>query len=174
MVNHLAPALLTLLLLPLLKKTADEHNTTAVAAEIASLGSRMSRSAMPNPPATPATDGTTAYLSAVNAKGDWVSRHQMYGITKLLFCHFLHELAAQLQAPNVQFHSADFGVCKVQKGVNETFKSALPMMYLLGREPEMCANVVVNSCIAHEGAGQSFYVDYDAIGYVLGFERRSK
>ena len=154
-VNHLSCALLELLLLPTLERSAAAHGGPAVLSAVTSMGVRTSAPSMPAP-----APGATQ-LRAVDAVAAYIGRRQQYGVTKLLHLFFLRELAARRRGRGVLVHACDFGVSRGAAGIATVNWEARLFSSVFGRPPEMCARVVAHSCVPREGEHGVLLLDYD-------------
>src|SRR3569833_181115 len=168
-VNHLSCALLSLLLLPLLERSAARHRGTkaSVLAVVSSMSAHPSLSALP----TPLAEGDTPLLRAVDAVPGYSQQRQQYGVTKLLFLYWLRELMERRKgqgprAAKVVVQACDFGESSGTTGIATINWEARMFSALFGRPPEMCSRVVVNACIAHEDSEGGLLRDYDFVQFV--------
>jgi len=166
-VNHLACALLELLLLPALARSAARHGAPAVLSAVSSLSVRPGALGLPTTAAT-----TTTLLRAVDGVVGYAARRQQYGVAKLLHLFFVRELAARARGRGVLVRACDFGVSGGVTGVATVNWEARLFSSVFGRSPEMCARVVANACVAREDEHGAILVDYEPGEYVtalLGF-----
>lgn len=164
-INHLSNALLSLLLLPVLQRSARQQRRRTVLGAVTSMSVRISALAVPVP-----AEGETL-LRAVDHVRGYGAQRQQYGLTKLLFLYWLKELRERVvraqtgdEASNdaeVVIQSCDFGVVAGGVGVTSVNWEAKVFAWLFGRLVETCANVVVNACVAHKGQQGGPLVDYD-------------
>lgn len=161
---HLSTALLEVLLLPTLIRSAKEYGTISVLSSVASfsiafaaplLNSVLKKLRQPKSP-----HKLLKELSAVRNP----HRSQQYGIVKLVHLHFVRALAEHLgdaDRPRIVVHSVDPGATETP--LTKVSRASLLLGTIVFRSRTMCARTFANSCIPQEHTQGSLLIDYDVV-----------
>ncbi|KAF7561613.1 hypothetical protein G7046_g2531 [Stylonectria norvegica] len=173
-VNFLSGALVSLLLLPLLK-SSPTNPSPPVLTFVTTFGIYPSSFTMSMPK-------TGSYLKKLSNNKDGMQQAHQYGRSKALLLYFARELASRVSAtaaqekgiPRVTINSADPGSAWTPL-TNPNQSKLIPrlIMNFGAREPEICATALVNGVSVSEEAHGKIMQDFDTASYPPFMERQS-
>lgn len=173
-VNFLSGALISLLLLPLLKSSPANPNPP-VLTFVTTFGIYPSSFTMGMPK-------TGSYLKRLSNNKDGMEQAHQYGRSKALLLYFARELAARVSATT----AADKGLRKVTINSADPGSAWTPLtnpnqakliprliMNFGARDPQICATALINGVSASEEGHGKIMQDFDTAPYPPFMERKS-
>ncbi|KAK8006766.1 hypothetical protein PG989_000756 [Apiospora arundinis] len=154
-VIHLSCALLVILLLPNLQRSATERHAPTVISNVSSSAVRLTAPWVKYPCPNPSAAG---YLKDVNdGKASW--KLAQYGVCKIVSYCWFEALSSFLDPSQVHVHSLDPGVTKSPLSTSSLL--ARIFLSIFGRPPVVCGRAIVNSCLPVENAHGAMLWDYE-------------
>ncbi|KAK8075892.1 hypothetical protein PG994_003164 [Apiospora phragmitis] len=153
-VIHLSCALLAMLLLPKLQKSAEEHHSTTVISNVSSSAVRMTAPWIKFPNERSAV----GYLRDMS-DGKNVVKLAQYGLCKIVNYCWFETLSSLLDPSQVHIHSLDPGVTK--SPLSTSSLAARLFMGVFGRSPIICGRAIAHSCLPVENAHGAMLWDYE-------------
>ena len=160
-VIHLACALLVVLLLPKLQKSAEEHHAPAVISNVSSSAVRLSAPWVKYPHPSRKEDPVGYLRDVSDGKVCW--KVAQYGICKIVSYCWFETLSSLLDPSQIHVHSLDPGVTKSPLSTSSII--ARLFLRIFGRSPVICGRAIANSCLPVENAHGAMLLDYEVEKY---------
>ncbi|KAK8117349.1 NAD(P)-binding protein [Apiospora kogelbergensis] len=160
-VIHLACALLVVLLLPKLQKSAEEHHAPAVISNVSSSAVRVSAPWVKYPHPSRKEDPVGYLRDVSDGKVCW--KVAQYGICKIVSYCWFETLSSLLDPSQIHVHSLDPGVTKSPLSTSSII--ARLFLRIFGRSPVICGRAIANSCLPVENAHGAMLLDYEVEKY---------